>query len=67
MPVKKTRFFCNGMSRFRIEIIVALVVTKSSNTIMLLSFGGFIVEIVSEIAHHLFKIVALLGDMPGDP
>ena len=40
IAVKKTRFFCNGMRRFRIEIIVAPVVTKSSNTIMLLTFGG---------------------------
>lgn len=33
-------FLQRGFNNSRIEIIVAPVVTKSSNTIMLLSFGG---------------------------
>ena len=40
MPVKNTRFLPSGISSSRIEIIVAPVVTKSSNTIMLRTAGG---------------------------
>lgn len=42
ISVKNTRFLPGGSSTFFIKIIVALGVTKSSNMIMLCSFGSFV-------------------------